>query len=181
MNRRQLVQAMAAISGHALFPTVLTSFLSGCRNTDMAGYQPVFFSPGDFGTIQEIIDIILPATQTAAASQANTHVFLDQVFAQCLSPEEQRGLKAGMAELFSGFRKAGDKAAFVTATDKDAYSNNEHLAYFKTLKQYTLIGYFTSQEGETKASAYVKIPGDYKADIPAGDRTLNYGKTSLHY
>ena len=44
-----------------------------------------------------------------------------------------------------------------------------------------MIGFFTSDEGETKASNYVKIPGDYKGEIPLDDHTLNFGKTFLHY
>ena len=44
-----------------------------------------------------------------------------------------------------------------------------------------MIGFFTSQEGETKASNYVKVPEEYKGEIKMDANTLNYGKTSLHY
>jgi hypothetical protein len=181
MNRRQVIQSMALLTGHAMFPSVLSSFLTGCANKDMSGYTPTFFSKEEYKTITEIIDIIIPATATKSASQVNTQVFLDQVFSQCLAKEEQTTLKKGLKRLLQGFTDAKDKQQYIIDVDKKAFDKDESLAYFKTLKQYTMIGFFTSQEGETKASNYVKIPEEYKSETVLDDKTLNYGKTWLHY
>jgi Gluconate 2-dehydrogenase subunit 3 len=172
---------MAVISGHAMFSSVLTSFLTGCANHDMSGYTPTFFTKEEYKSITEIIDIIIPATKTKSASQVNTQVFLDQVFTQCMSKEDQTALKTGLEKLIPGFNSANDKPQYINNVDKKAYDNDESAAYFKTIKQYTMIGFFTSQEGETKASNYVKVPGDYKGEITLDGNTLNYGKTFLHY
>lgn len=147
----------------------------------MSAYTPTFFTPEEYKATMEIIDVIIPVTKTKSASQTNTQVFLDQVFSQCLTSQEKDSLKAGIKKLIAGFESAKDKLQFVQETDKKAYANDESAAYFKTIKQYTMIGFFTSQEGETKASNYVKIPGDYKGEIPLDHETLNYGKTFLHY
>ena len=181
MNRRQLIQSMAVITGHAMFPSVLSSFLTGCANADMSGYHPVFFSNEEFKSIIEIIDIIIPVTKTKSASQVNTQVFLDQVFAQCLTKDQQAELKAGIKNLVKDFDHAKDKTQYITDIDKKAFSDDEPAAYFKTIKRYTMIGFFTSQEGEEKASNYVKIPSEYKGEIPLDANTLNYGKTTLQY
>ena len=181
MNRRQLIQSMALITGHAMFPSVLTSFLTGCANKDMSGYVPTFFSKDEYKSITEIIDIIIPATKTKSASQVNTQVFLDQVFAQCLTKDEQTTLKDGIKNLVKGFDDAKDKVQYITEVDKKAFTNDEDAAYFKTIKRFTMIGYFTSEEGETKASNYVKIPTGYKGEIAMDANTLNYGKTTLQY
>jgi hypothetical protein len=181
MNRRQLVQSLALVSGHAMFPSVLSSFLSSCTNQDMSAYTPTFFSREEYRAITEIIDIIIPATKTKSASQTNTQVFLDQVFSQCLTSQEQDALKSGIKKLIAGFESAENKLQYIQETDRKAYANDESAAYFKIIKQYTMIGFFTSQDGETKASNYVKIPGDYKGEIPLDRETLNYGKTFLHY
>lgn len=181
MNRRQVIQSLAFVSGSAMFPAVLSSFLSSCTNKDMSAYTPTFFSKDEYESVTEIIDIIIPATGTKSASQTNVQVFLDQVFSQCLTPEEQNSLRAGLENLITGFASAKEKLQYIQDVDKKAYANDESTAYFKTLKQYTMIGFFTSQEGETKASHYVKSPGDYKGEIPLDHETLNYGKTFLHY
>lgn len=129
----------------------------------MGGYTPVFFSKDEYTSIMGIIDIIIPATKTKSASQVNTQVFLDQVFSQCLAKEAQSTLKAGLQNLISGFETAKDKLQYITEVDKKAFDNDTASAYFKTLKQYTMIGFFTSQEGETKSSNYVKFPMAIKA------------------
>jgi len=181
MNRRQLIQSLAVVSGHAMFPTILSSFLTGCTNRDMSGYKPVFFTEPEYNSIISIIDMIIPATKTKSASQVNTQIFLDQIFDQCMTAEQQSVIKAGLKQLIPGFEAAPDKLQFITTLDKKAYDNDEGSAYFKTIKQYTMIGFFTSQEGTTKASNYVKIPDEYKSEIKADANTLNYGKTFLHY
>jgi hypothetical protein len=181
MKRRQLLQSLALVSGHAMFPTVLSSFLTGCSNKDMQAYVPVFFTKEEYKPVMQIIDIIIPATKTKSASQVNTQVFLDQVFAQCMTTEQQSEIKKGLKQLVPGFENAKDKLQFITEVDKKAFDNDESAAYFKVIKQYTMIGFFTSQEGETKAGNYVKIPDEYKGEIKADANTLNYGKTFLHY
>jgi hypothetical protein len=181
MNRRQVIQSMALLTGHAMFPSVLSSFLTGCANKDMSGYIPTFFSKEELKSITEIVDIIIPATQTKSASQVNTQVFLDKVFAQCLAADEQTALKSSIKQMTEAFNHAKDKQQYIIELDKDAYGNKEDAAYFKKIKQFTMIGFFTSEEGETKASNYVKIPEAYKGEIAVGPGTLNYGKTTLQY
>ncbi len=181
MNRRQLIQSLAVVSGHAMFPAVLSSFLTGCVNHDMSDYKPVFFTEPEYKSIIPIIDIIIPVTKTKSASQVNTQIFLDQVFDQCMTAEQRSVIKEGLKQLIPGFETAPDKLQFIVSLDKKAYDNDEGVAYFKTIKQYTMIGFFTSQEGTTKASNYVKIPDGYISEIKTDTNTLNYGKTFLHY
>lgn len=69
----------------------------------------------------------------------------------------------------------------VKKTDEAAFTENSDQAWFRIIKKLALIGYFTSQEGMTKALNYVKVPGDYEACIPykEGDKAL--AKTFLMY
>jgi hypothetical protein len=49
---------------------------------------------------------------------------------------------------------------------------NDPNHYFAMMKQLTLLGYFTSEIGATKALRYVAVPGKYEGCIPyqKGDR-----------
>jgi hypothetical protein len=38
--------------------------------------------------------------------------------------------------------------------------------YFRMMKELTLLGFFTSQTGATKAMRYIAIPGKYEGCIP---------------
>jgi glucoside 3-dehydrogenase (cytochrome c) hitch-hiker subunit len=180
MNRRQVLQSLGLISAHTLFPTVLTGFLASCNNKD-ADFECEFFNADELKTIVEVIDIIIPATKTLSASQTKAQYFLDQVFAKCLTGEQQKIIKSGIALMATGLAGTKDKKQYITGIDKKAFDNNDEYAFFKTIKQYTLIGFFTSQEGTTKASNYVKVPDEYKGEVPVTENTLNYGRTNLQY
>jgi len=180
MDRRQVLQSLGLISAHALFPTVLTGFLASCNNKE-GSFTPEFFTHDELKTIEEVIDIIIPATKTFSASQTKAQYFLDQVFAKCLITEQQAIIKSGIAQMAKDLEGAKDKKQYITDIDKKAFDNNPDYAFFKTIKQYTLIGFFTSQEGTTKASNYVKVPVEYKGEVPVTENTLNYGKTNLQY
>ena len=181
MERRELLKSIGLIGGSSLFPAVLSNFLSSCSGKDMSAYTPVFFSKNEYNQITEMIDLLIPATGTKSASQVNVQVFLDQVFQQCLVKEEQQEIHDGLKSIETGFDTAKDKQAFVKELDEKAFGKKEANAWFRSIKKYTLIGFFTSEEGVTKASNYVKAPEAYKGDIPADETTLNYGRTTLHF
>jgi hypothetical protein len=181
MNRRELLQSLGVISAHAMFPAVLSGFLASCTSTDKKAYAYSFFTDAEADTIIEAIDMIIPATKTQSASAVNTDVFLDQVFSKCMNSNQQQVIREGIAQLKTGLSSAPDKVQYLTEIDKKAYNDEEDAVYFKTIKQYTLIGFFTSQEGVTKASNYVKVPETYKGEIPASEETLNYGRTNMKF
>jgi hypothetical protein len=182
MNRRQLLQSLGLLTAHTMFPVVLTGFLASCKSTDKKQHVYDFFTASERDAVIETIDLILPATKTLSASQVNTHVFLDQVFTKCMTAEQQAIIHTGLAQLIPGLASATDKLKYLTEIDKKAYSDdNDDSVYFKTIKQYAMIGFFTSQEGTTKAGNYVKVPDAYKGEIAATDETLNYGRTSLKF
>lgn len=186
MNRRNAIQSLGLVTTHALFPSILSGFIVSCTNrkedqNELTNYEPTFFSESEFETLKEVIDLIIPATQTASASEVNTHHFLDEVFAKCLTKDQQELIKEGFSAFANEFNASNDKSALLAEIDQKAFANDDDYAWFIPIKQYTLVGFFTSQEGETKASNYVPVPGDYKGDIPLDDSTLNYGLTSLRY
>lgn len=183
MNRREVIQSMGMISAHALFPTILAGFVSSCAQPDSAHSPsgPAFFSGEEFEALAGIVDLILPATQTQSASAVNTHLFLDEVFAVCLNENQQKLIRDGLAKLLPELAAAQDKHHYLSEIDRKAYQNDPDWAFFRTIKQYTLVGFFTSQEGITKASHFAKFPGDYQGNVPADENTLNLAKTNLRY
>ncbi len=181
MKRREVLQSMGLASAHFLFPTVLTGFLTRCTQKEKEVYLPLFFTNEEYEGVARIIDVILPTTSTKAASEVETQAFLDEIFAKCFNEDQQKVMKEGLEKLIPEFESTDDKFTFLEEVDQKAFSGDEAYGFFMSLKQYTLVGFFTSQEGETKASNYVKIPGDYKGEIPLESTTLNYGETGLKY
>ena len=73
------------------------------------------------------------------------------------------------------------RSAAIKEIDEAAFKDDTSKAWFRIIKKLTLIGYFTSQEGMTKALNYVKVPGDYKACIPYKKGEKGLAKTFLMY
>lgn len=181
MDRRSVIKSLGLLSMHALYPSVLAAFLSGCHTADGIKTAGAFFSEAEVKLVKEVIDIILPATKTGSASQVGVHLFLDDVFALCLDEEQKTVVREGLALLQKSWNEGVDKASVVTTLDQKAYGGEEDAAWFKTLKQSVMIGFFTSQEGTTRAGAYQKIPDRYLGEIHIDSNTLAHGRTSLNF
>lgn len=181
MNRREVIKSLGYISLHAAFPATLATFLSACKTEEGPAKGYVFFSVEQALCVKEIIDIIIPATEAKSASEVGVHSFLDEVFAKCLDPSQQQLIKEGLDAFIQEWGKTENKLVLLTELDKQAFANEENAAWFKTLKRYTLIGFFTSQEGTIKAGNYEKIPDKYIGEIHIQPSTLAHSKTFLKY
>jgi hypothetical protein len=101
-----------------------------------------------------------------------------------MNKNDQQLIKNGLQQLgqqkFSSL-SAAEKSIVIKKLDEDAFKDDANNAWYKIIKKLSLIGYFTSQEGMTKALNYVKVPGEYKACIPykKGEKAL--AKTFLMY
>lgn len=180
MNRRDVIKSLGLVSLHALYPSVLNAFQvtskTGGERSNVA-----FFSSQELMLVKEVIDIILPATKTKSASEVGVHFFLDDVFAACLTSEQKELIKDGLSSLHDTWKNTNNKINSIQALDREAYTGSDRAAWFKTFKQFTLVGFFTSEEGTTRAGEYQKFPDQYVGEIKADDQTLAHGKTSLRY
>lgn len=172
MKRRTLIKGIAA---HSLFPTALASFHSLAANV-VDNSEAKFFSQKDFILLRNLVDVILPATDTPAASEAKTHYFIDIVVRDCYTREQQRIFIQGLKSLDKK-SQAKFNRPFI---DVNAEQQHELLAvveeqeialpldesFFKMLKDLALTGYFNSEIGTTRAQVYVHVPGRYEGCIP---------------
>lgn len=181
MDRRSVIKTMGFLSLHALYPSVLAAFLSGCRSTDAGKTEGAFFSEDELKLVKEVIDILIPSTGTASASAVNVHLFLDDVFALCLDEDQKKVIREGVAALQKSWTSDAHKTDLVAALDKRAFGGEEEAAWFKTLKQCTMIGFFTSRDGTTRAGVYQKIPDKYVGEVRIDEKTLAHGRTSLNF
>jgi hypothetical protein len=183
MNRRHLLKGMGAVALYSSFPAVLSQFIASCNSTTKK-YIPVFFTASEYELTEALTDTIIPKTSTPGALDAQVPMFIDMVVKNCISNEEQQQIKKGLHELADQkflSLAANDKLNIINKIDAAAFKNDAATGWFRRFKKLTLIGYFTSQEGMTKALNYVKVPDEYKACIPykKGDKAL--AKTFLQY
>jgi hypothetical protein len=133
-------------------------------------------SAREMRTLRALVDVILPETDSPAASIAETHVFVDAAAHACATPVQQQTLRAGLADLEAAAQNEHDRAFADLSPDQQAALLRPRAiadaalpydeSFFKILKDYTLVGYFHSEIGATQALAYEQVPGTYQADVP---------------
>lgn len=187
MNRRDALSRVALILGGTVIGA--NAFLEGCKPGDQktaAADQP--FSPEDVAYLDEIAETIIPETDTPGAKAAQVGTFMTVMVNDCYEPNDQKIFKEGLVLLNEAADKKFSKSfinlspeqrkSLLLEVDKEAknYMDNKKKEdpkhYFRMLKELTLLGYFTSEPGATKALNYVAVPGKYEGCIPykKGDR-----------
>jgi hypothetical protein len=185
MDRRHLLKGIGVVALYSSFPAVLGEFISSCNSKDKI-QRAGFFSDDEFHLIEGISDSLLPATSTPGALDAQVPYFIDLVVKNCMNNKDQELIQKGLQQMNEQSPKfaslsSKEKLDIVKKIDETAFKDNSDQSWFMIVKKLVLIGYFTSQEGMTKALNYVKVPGDYKACIPYKKGEKAMAKTFLMY
>lgn len=177
-DRREAIARMAALVGGMTIGAEF--FLSGCARP---GKKPVTpFSAADIALMDEIGETIIPTTDTPGARAASVGAFMAMVVTDCYDAESHAAFQDGLVTIESTSRQRyGKPFAMCAPADRTALLNeldHEQRAvtqgktrgdtahFFKLMKELTLLGYFSSEIGCTKALRYVETPGAYHGDVP---------------
>jgi hypothetical protein len=181
MNRRDALSRVALLLGGTVIGGEF--FLSGCTSSDKKIGQSVNFTADDIAYLDEVAETILPATDTPGAKEAKVGTFMTVMVKDCYDEKNQKIFLEGMNKLNEASKKKFNGNGFMKITpeqrkellteiDKEqkeygkSKKKEEDAHYFSQMKQLTLLGYFTSEPGATKALRYVAVPGRYDACIP---------------
>lgn len=169
-NRRAFLQsAGSTLMVHAAFPQVLGAFFDGAASTQKASRTLAFLTASELEAVRVLVDLILPETDSPAASAADTHWFIDLAVNACATPLQQETLRAGLTQLAAAGLATQSEPERVLLLTRRAAVDAEldyDRSFFKILKDYTMVGYFHSEIGATQALAYERVPGGYQGDIP---------------
>ncbi|MDN4500972.1 gluconate 2-dehydrogenase subunit 3 family protein [Alteromonadaceae bacterium BrNp21-10] len=176
MNRRQILKYAAMVTGTAICAPLTTAMLSGC--TDQTSIPPTagsasaaqFFSADEFKLLTQLIDVILPKTDTPAASEVGVHLIIDNMFAKVYDPEYQSKFTTLLAELnqhlqdkdfFSASKQQQVILLKALETVSEDQRNNAYWSYID-IKQQTVVFYLSTEEIAENHLNYLPIPGEYK-------------------
>jgi hypothetical protein len=170
MERKEAIQYITLLLGGTMVG--VNSLLSGCKLEDKK-----MFSAEDITYLDEIADTILPETATPGAKAAKVGSFMVVMVNDCYEPKDQAIFKKGMdtindlssSKYGSEFIKLAPdqrhELLLQIDTEQKEYAKNKKeedpAHYFRMIKELTLLGYFTSQPGVTKAKRYMPVPGKY--------------------
>ena len=186
IDRREAVKRVSFMLGGLALVGSGSGLLAACTPQDRAaatkaGAGP--FTPDDIAFLDEVADTILPDTaKSPGAKAAKTGAFIALMVTDTYSPEDQAIFRAGMTALDEASRKANGGATFMKATpaqrtalltalDKEQFDfqatrKEQPQHYFRMMKELSMLGFFTSEIGYTKAMRYKESPGPFQPCVP---------------
>ncbi len=191
MDRREVLRILSLAATASQFPGFDRWVLAcshrhadtGPAKTPSGTYKPQFFSPNEYATLERLTELIIPSDGTPGAREAGVSEFVDFMVAS--DPEIQYRFRYGLvwmdthAKWLSGqpFRDldaAGQKEMLEHLAYKDRYRSGEKdgRAFFKLLREYTVMGFYTSRIGLEQLDypgledVYAEMPGCPHPDDP---------------
>lgn len=186
MDRRELLKMIAAATGGVVIGGEF--LLAGCKNPD-AG-PGLAFTEADIAFLDEVAETIFPKTSTPGAKEAKVGKYMTVMVNDCYEKKDQDAFHAGLKSLNEACKKMhghdfmkaepAHRTELLVALDKERadFQKNkkkeEPSHYFQYMKQLTISGYFTSEEGRKGATNYQPVPGKYIGDLDykKGDKVL---------
>lgn len=179
MDRREAVTKIAWLLGGTVLGAEL--FLQeGCKSTLEKVSE--LFNQEQIGFLDEVADTIFPTTSTPGAKAAGVGKFMAVMVKDCYKPDDQKVFTKGLSQLDEACKKKNGKkflecepkqrTAVLIDLDNEqkAYQKNKKKEdsnhYFRMMKELTMLGYFTSEVGATKALRYMPVPGKYDGNVP---------------
>jgi hypothetical protein len=169
MDRRESLKASAFFAGNLLTPSLLAGFFQSCANMSnyKTDWKPEFFSAGQALLLPELVEVILPDTDTPGAKKAMVHVFIDLYVKDCYPKEQQTLFLQGLDDLsvhhsFLTLERPAQLNLLKVLEEADRGQHvPEERSFIKMLKKLTVMGYFTSQIGAVQAAEYIMTPGPF--------------------
>ena len=181
MNRREALQRAGLVLGYAISAPTIAGIMNGCKAKPELAFQPQFLNADQAALVSEVAEIIIPKTDTPGAKDAGVPQFIDILVKDCYKKEDQDNFINGLAEFDKGANGFMDldhdkQVEYVTKAHKEAQeamkdpaSKDKHRPFIMTMKELTVVGFFTSQPGATQVLQYEAVPGAYHGCIPLSE------------
>lgn len=172
MKRREILKYTALMTGAAVSAPLLSSILSGCTisNESLSNFQAQFFSKEDFKLVTNMVDVILPKTDSPSASEVGVDQTIDTIINQVYKEEDQQTYANGFSSLVEYLKNEDfegstedEKLEILKKLDqsKDAKARKAFLEF----KQQAILFYLSSEEVGEKFLNYLPVPGAYEPCI----------------
>ena len=180
MNRRE---ALLALGGAAVLADPLFAASRSLRARLTNGAALKVLDPHQNETVVSIAEMIIPATDTPGATAAKVNEFVDLALSDWMDVDGRKRFLDGLAEVDDRSRKRFTKDFTTSSAEqrtellqlldaevaglRDADKQGNHReptpsqGFFQMMKRLTLLGYFTSEVGQTEELHNPIIPGRY--------------------
>ena len=176
MKRREALKHLGLTAGIVVATPSLIGLLQSCTS-DSETWIPVFLSEEQGLIVKNIVDIILPKTDTPSASEVNVPEFLDKYLNEVLDIKDQEKIKAAFNALVTQIKT--DYNDNLKKVSEENYKNllDNHMLLdqpptpkgdpmtisdlLNTIKWMTINAYRISETVGETILAYDPVPGAY--------------------
>ncbi|TDN83048.1 gluconate 2-dehydrogenase subunit 3-like protein [Salegentibacter sp. 24] len=109
MNRRQALRNIGLGTGAIIVGPATLNLLQSCKSEPTYDWQPTFLSASNGFALKQILEVILPKTETPGADELNIAEFIDSYMEQVAHPERQEKFKQSADAFSRAFKKEFDK------------------------------------------------------------------------
>lgn len=179
MNRREALKRLALLSGGALSLSTVSAVMGGCT-AGSGAYSPRTLTAKQDELVTVISELIIPETDTPGARAANVNQFIDKMLTDWNTEEEKKHFLAGLGSVNetsnemhgNPFLELTEEQQVAVLQRKEQEANDNPMPdtdlepFFAMMKEYTLVGYYTSEIGATEELVWNHVAGTYDGCYP---------------
>ena len=160
MNRRDLLKkGVYGLAGVTLSSALISS-LQSC--TSIEKYSPLYFSKTEFSLLSNIVDFLIPKTETPGALEMKVPQFIDIIISETYDNESKNNFSNKLKLLIEDFKSNNiDLSDYNSMKSKfvNDFNNKIHQEIYNQIRDLTVWGFKTSKEIALNVLNYNPIPG----------------------
>ena len=160
MNRRDLLKkGIYGLAGVTLSSALISS-LQSC--TSIEKYSPLYFSKTEFSLLSNIVDFLIPKTETPGGLEMKVPQFIDIIISETYNEESKNNFSNKLKVLIEDFKSNNiDLSDYKSMKSKfvNDFNNKTHQEIYNQIRDLTVWGFKTSKEIALNVLNYNPIPG----------------------
>ena len=160
MNRRDLLKkGVYGLAGVSLSSTLIST-LQSCSSIEK--YSPHYFSKTEFSLLSNIVDFLIPKTETPGALEMKVPQFIDIIISETYNNESKNNFSNKLKLLIEDFKSNNiDLSDYNSMKSKfmNDFNNKSHQEIYNQIRDLTVWGFKTSKEIALNVLNYNPSPG----------------------
>ncbi len=160
MKRRDLLKkGVYGLAGVTLSSTLIST-LQSCSSIEK--YSPLYFSKTEFSLLSNIVDFLIPKTETPGALDMKVPQFIDIIISETYNNESKNNFFNKFKLLIEDFKSNNiDLSDYNSMKSKfvNDFNNETHQEIYNQIRDLTVWGFKTSKEIALNVLNYNPIPG----------------------
>ena len=160
MKRRDLLKkGVYGLAGVTLSSTLIST-LQSCSSIEK--YIPLYFSNDEFSLLSNIVDFLVPKTETPGAVDMKVPQFIDIIISETYNSESKNNFSNKLKVLIEDFKSNNiDLSDYKSMKSKfvNDFNNKTHQEIYNQIRDLTVWGFKTSKEIALNVLNYNPIPG----------------------